>query len=108
VIAMYERLMLSKKGREAMRRATLRNSAWTVAAFGIAVAMTACGSSGSSNEPNGPAAPGPATPPGGPTLTQAQQQAQAQQQLLDQRTTDYGEAARTAKLKLNDALPTMA
>jgi hypothetical protein len=90
-----------------MRRGTLRNSAWTVAAFGIAVAVSACGSSESSNpnslgggttpgqnDPNNPNAQTPPTPE------------EQVQQILDARKTDYGEAARTAKLKLNDSLPT--
>lgn len=89
-----------------MRRGTLRTSAWTLAAFGIAVALSACGSSedpnsigGGGNGTNDPTAPGQTAEPS------AQEQIQ---QLLDQRKTDYGEALRTASLKLRDRLPDFA
>jgi hypothetical protein len=91
-----------------MRRGTLRNSAWTVAAFGIAVALMACGSSsddpnsigGNPNDPNNPNNPNgqnnqPKTPE------------EQVKQILDQRQYDYGEALRTASLKLRDELPTL-
>lgn len=97
-----------------MRRGTLlwsKNSAWTLAAFGIAVAVAACGSS-ENNDPNALGNPGSTNPgdpnaPGSPTATTPPTPAEQVQQILDQRVVDYGEAARTAKLKLNDELPTI-
>jgi len=102
----------SKKGRETMRRGTLRNSAWTLAAFGLAVALSACGSSedsgtlgggdttpGTSGTPGTPGAPGT---PGSPQTPEEQVK-----QILDARKADYGEALRTASLKLRDELPTL-
>jgi hypothetical protein len=87
-----------------MRRGTLRNSACTLAAFGIAVALAACGSS----ENNDPNAPGTGTGPAPTdTATTPPTPEEQVQQILDQRKFDYGEAARTAKLKLNDELPTL-
>jgi Protein of unknown function (DUF1588) len=90
-----------------MRRGTLRNSAWMVAAFGIAVSISACGSSEESPNSLGQnPAPGPTdpnNPNGNPTATPEEQV----KQILDARKTDFGEAARTAKLKLNDELPTL-
>lgn len=89
-----------------MRRSTL-----SLAAFGIAIALAACGSSegdpntignggttndgtGGPNDPNDPA---------------AQKTPEEQvKQILDARKTDYGEALRTASLKLRDKLPTLA
>lgn len=91
-----------------MRRGTLRNSAWMVAAFGVAVAMTACGSSdeGPNTLGQNNPAPGP-NDPSNPNATPPTPEEQVKQ-ILDSRKTDYGEAARTAKLKLNDELPTLA
>ncbi|MEO6573491.1 MAG: DUF1549 domain-containing protein, partial [Polyangiaceae bacterium] len=106
-----------------MRDRTLRNSAWKFAALGIAVAVSGCGNSGggltapenatgdgwnntNNNNPGGapgggtPGAPGAGTPgsPGSPTGNAS----------LDSRTVDYGEALRTASLKLVGDLPTLA
>lgn len=85
-----------------MRRGTLRTPAWTLAAFGIAVAAAACGSS---EDPNGTGDPSqdPTTNP-----TEEKTPAEQVQQILDQRKTDYGEALRTASLKLRDRLPDLA
>lgn len=100
------RSVTPKKGRETMRRGTLRTSASTVA---IALALVACGSSGSSDDPNAPGTNG--NPPGNPDPNAASNQPQTPQQqiqqILDSRKVDYGEAARAAKLKLTDTLPTM-
>jgi hypothetical protein len=69
--------------------------------------MAACGSS-EDGDPNQPAQVGDTTPgPGEATPEPPQTPAEQVQQILDQRKTDYGEAARTAKLKLNDELPTL-
>lgn len=90
-----------------MRLGTLRFSAFAVAAFGTAVALSACGSSedpntiGDPSNPNGPNGTGT-------TTTTPQTPAEQVKQILDARQLDYGEAARSAKLKLNDELPTLA
>lgn len=81
-----------------MRRGTMR----TLAALGIAIAAAACGSS---EDPNGGGGPG--TDPNNPTTTPKTPEEQVQQ-ILDQRKTDYGEALRTASLKLRDRLPDLA
>lgn len=93
-----------------MRRSTL-----SLAAFGIAVALaaSACGSSdedpnainngssGSSSTDDG------AGDPNDPNAVPKTPEEQVKQ-ILDARKTDYGEAARTASLKLRDKLPTLA
>jgi hypothetical protein len=91
-----------------MRRSTL-----SLAAFGIAIALAACGSSdedpnainngssGSSSTDDG--AGDPNDPNAAPKTPEEQVK-----QILDARKTDYGEAARTASLKLRDKLPTLA
>jgi hypothetical protein len=100
-------------------RGTLRTprilSATTLAAFGLIVgslASTACGSSGDPNTIGG-GTTDPGTNPA-PTATgtnaPATPQTPAEQvkQILDARKADYGEALRTASLKLRDTLPTLA
>ncbi len=89
-----------------MRRSTL-----SLAAFGIAIALAACGSSegdpntigngGTTNDGTGGNDPNdPANQPKTPE--------EQVKQILDARKTDYGEALRTASLKLRDRLPTLA
>ena len=90
----------------------LRNSASTLAAFGLAVALSACGSSEDPNTVNGGTDPGNPnnpgyTPPGSTTATPATPEEQVKQ-ILDARKADYSEALRTASLKLRDALPSLA
>lgn len=85
-----------------MRRGTLRTPAWTLAAFGIAVAAAACGSSEDPNS-NGGGTDDPTTTPTTPKTPEEQVQ-----QILDQRKTDFGEALRSASLKLRDRLPDLA
>src|SRR5947209_5084055 len=97
---------MSKKGRQTMR---LRNSASTLAAFGLAVALSGCGSSEDPNTVNNggdPSNPG-YTPPAGTATTPATPEEQVKQ-ILDARKADYGEALRTASLKLRDTLPSLA
>lgn len=94
-----------------MRRGTLRTPAWTLAAFGLAVALTnaACGS-GDPNTINGTGTgPGsnPTPNPSG-TATTPQTPEEQVKQILDARKADYGEALRTASLKLRDTLPSLA
>ena len=99
-----------KKGRETMRLGTLRTPAWTLAAFGLAVALSACGSSDDPNTVNGPVDPNnnPQNP-NNPTTPPVQQTPEEQiKQILDSRKADYGEALRTASLKLRDELPSLA
>jgi hypothetical protein len=82
-----------------------------LAAFGIALAIAACGSSeGDPNEVNngggttgGDNAPDPNDPNAVPKTPEEQVK-----QILDARKTDYGEALRSASLKLRDKLPTLA
>lgn len=93
-----------KKGRETMRRSTLRNSAWSVAAFGIAVALMACGSS--SDDPNANGNPNDPNP-NDPNQQQPQTPEEQVKKILDARQYDYGEALRTASLKLRDQLPSL-
>ena len=90
-----------------MRRSTLRTTALSGAAFAVIVSVTsalaACGSSSdSSGDPNG--GQGGASPSAS-TAAQPPTPEQQIQQILDQRKTDYGEALRTASLKLRDRLP---
>lgn len=86
-----------------MRRGALRACVWTLAL--TAIALPGCGSG--DDDPNGGRAnasssgdpnPNPQTP----TPSTPEQQVQ---KILDQRKTDYGEALRTASLKLRDRLP---
>jgi len=89
----------------------LRNSASTLAAFGLAVALSGCGSSEDPNTVNNggndPGNPG-YTPPGSGTATTPQTPEEQVRQILDARKADYGEALRTASLKLRDTLPSLA
>jgi hypothetical protein len=102
-------------------RGTLRTPStiggtWRLAAFGLIVgslASTACGSSEDPNSVNGSPTANPGTNPNNPAATgtaAAPPQTPAEQvkEILDARKTDYGEALRTASLKLRDALPTLA
>ena len=91
----------------------LRNSTWTLAAFGLAVALSGCGSSEDPNsvnnggtDPGNPGNPG-YVPPGGTATTPATPEEQVRQ-ILDARKADYSEALRTASLKLRDSLPSLA
>ena len=91
-----------------MRRGTLRTPAWTLAAFGLVVALSACGSSEDPNSVHGPGpAPAPTDPnnPNNPPPATPEEQVK---QILDARKADYGEALRSASLKLRDELPTLA
>jgi hypothetical protein len=84
-----------------------------LAAFGIAIALTAaCGSS--DEDPNaingssgGSGTDDGAGDPNDPNAVPKTPEEQVKQ-ILDARKTDYGEAARTASLKLRDKLPTLA
>jgi hypothetical protein len=96
---------MSKKGRETMRRGTLRTPSWSLAAFGLAVALAGCGSSEDPNSIGTPGSPSSTTDPNGSaTSTTPDDQVK---QILDERKTDYGEALRTASLKLRDQLPSL-
>ena len=90
-----------------MRLGTLRITALAVAAFGTAMAVSACGSSEDPNNPGGGTTPPGTTPGGGGTGTTPTTPAEQVKQILDARKLDYSEAARTAKLKLNDELPNL-
>ena len=87
-----------------MRRGTLRFSAWTLAAIGATFALSACGSADEGNDTNAPVGQEGA---GEETTTPPTPEEQVQQ-ILDSRKTDYGEALRTASLKLRDRLPDFA
>lgn len=85
----------------------------SLAAFGIAIALAACGSSeGDPNEINNGGGGGPSADDGAgdPNDPNAQPKTPEEQvkQILDARKTDYGEALRSASLKLRDKLPTLA
>lgn len=86
-----------------MRRITLRS----IAAMGIAVALTACGSDESQSPGNlpGPGATNTPNNPNAPTQTTPEEEIR---KILDARKVDYGEALRTASLKLVGELPTLA
>ena len=101
-----------------MRAHTLRflvgGSVWKVAALGMVVAVSACGSAGSSGPPGNGTGDGwnmgannnaPGGGPGGPTPTAPGTTGNV---TLDARKINYGEALRTASLKLVGALPTLA
>ena len=90
----------------------LRNSASTLAAFGLAVALSGCGSSEDPNTVNNggtgdPSNPGYTPPAGTGTATTPATPEEQVRQILDARKADYGEALRTASLKLRDKLPSM-
>lgn len=93
-----------------MRRGTLQTPAWSLMALGAAFALSACGSAedpntlGNQNGDNGNQTPGGQTGNDTEPPTPEEQV----QQILDARKTDYGEALRTASLKLRDELPTLA
>ncbi len=99
-----------KKGKGTMRLSLrAHNSAWTLAALiAVTVALPACGSE---DDPNGGrGSDGQNTPGGGNTPGGDQTPSTPEEEIrkiLDQRKTDYGEALRTASLKLADRLPTM-
>ena len=93
-----------KKG-GAMRSGALRMCTWTFAAFTVVVSP-ACGSG--DEDPNGGRSNSttPEVPEDKPTTpTTPEEQIQ---KILDQRKTDFGEALRTASLKLRDRLPDLA
>lgn len=88
-----------------MRRAERRTSAWTTAAF-VLLALPACGSSETPND--GRTTPKSEVTPSLDAGTTATTTPEEQiQKILDQRKVDYGEALRTASLKLRDRLPTL-
>ncbi len=95
-----------------MRRSQLRNPALLFAALPLCVAVYGCGSDNGSdqlasgqNDPNGTGV-GNGTGPGGTTKAPPTPEEEVKK-FLDQRKLDYGEALRTASLKLVGALPTM-
>jgi ABC-type glycerol-3-phosphate transport system substrate-binding protein len=97
-----------------MRGGILLKTALGMAAL---LALAACGGSdeggGSLNQggqdPNAPVNTDPGTTSGGsstPVKTPAQEQEEEVKKILDARKVDYGEALRTASLKLVSELPT--
>jgi hypothetical protein len=100
-----------KKGKPTMKPSTLRmnalSSAMLAALTSVMVGLPACGSG--SDDPNGGQAGtgGPGGSPAGQPSDSAPTTAEQIQKILDQRKTDYGEALRTASLKLRDRLPDM-
>jgi hypothetical protein len=92
-----------------MRRSTLRTPAWTLAGLGVAIALAACGSA---EDPNTVGNRGNDFDDGYVDPNDPSQQPQTPEeqvkQILDARKTDYGEALRTASLKLRDQLPSLA
>ena len=100
-----------KKGKGTMRRTGWPfHSAWTLAAFiAVTVAVPACGSA---EDPNGGRlddgangnTPGSNNPDGTGSASTPEEEIR---KILDQRKTDYGEALRTASLKLADRLPSL-
>ncbi len=106
-----------------MRARTLRNSAWKIAALGIAVAVTGCGNSGggltapenatgdgwnntNNNNPGG--APGGGAAGVGSPSAGGGAGGTSGNASLDSRVVNYGEALRSASLKLVGDLPTLA
>lgn len=87
-----------------MRRGPLRNTAWTLASIGVGLALSACGASEDPNSTSGPNGAQPAAQDGGAQAPSSEEQVR---QILDQRKTDYGEALRTASLKLRDEFPSL-
>ncbi len=94
---------------------TLRITAWTLAAAGLIVGLTACSSEGDPNQlgnpettlnPGDPFTPGPGGVPGGGAAGQTPEEGPPVQ--LEQRKRDYGESLRAASLKLVGELPTLA
>ncbi len=100
-----------KKGKGTMRRTGWPfHSAWTLAAFiAVTVAVPACGSA---EDPNGGRlddgangnTPGSNDSDGTGGASTPEEEIR---KILDQRKTDYGEALRTASLKLADRLPSL-
>lgn len=96
-----------KKGKATMQRGALRTCAWAMTL--TALALPGCGSG--DDDPNGGRpSPTPTTePPGSASQAPGASTPEEQvQKILDQRRTDYGEALRTASLKLRDRLPDLA
>ncbi|MCA9587811.1 MAG: DUF1549 domain-containing protein [Myxococcales bacterium] len=85
-----------------MRRSTLRS----VAAIGIGIALAACGSD-ESNGPGGITGPTGQNPQPDPNAPATQTPEEEIRKILDARKVDYGEALRTASLKLVGELPTL-
>lgn len=87
-----------------MRSGVLRSCAWLLALAAVAFPLPGCGSA--EDDPNSGRTNTPTKDPDQPTgqLTPEEQI----QKILDQRKTDYGEALRTASLKLRDRLPDFA
>ncbi len=99
-----------KKGKGTMRL-SLRasHSAWTLAALiAVTASLQACASeddpNGGRDGTNGENTPGSSGDPNQQTPSTPEEEIR---KILDQRKTDYGEALRTASLKLADRLPTM-
>jgi hypothetical protein len=84
-----------------MRRFALRVSAWILGASAF-ILLPACGDDG---DPNGGRVA--EAPPTDNTPAQTTPEEQVRK-ILDSRRTDYGEALRTASLKLRDRLPDLA
>jgi hypothetical protein len=92
----------------AMRRGA-RICAWTftyVGALSSVAVVGACG--GSDEDPNSGRATTPDPAPSGSAEAPQTTPEEQVRKILDQRRTDYGEALRTASLKLRDRLPDLA
>jgi hypothetical protein len=123
------------KGRKVMARSArnFASSAWSIAAFGVAAAITGCDSSsttllgtasgeakvvaattvgdagaGSAVVATSPGSGGVTPGTGGTTGNNGADPTASSNVNLDQRTVNYGEALRTASLKLLGDLPTLA
>lgn len=71
----------------------------------IVLALAGCGSS---DDPNGGKSTGSTSSSGDPTTAATTTPEEQVQKILDSRKTDYGEALRTASLKLRDRLPSLS
>ncbi len=83
-----------------MQRTLLKEASGHAAALALALGLSSCGSS--EDRADSPARPsGPVVADAGPSVEQKVTE------LLDQRKFDFGEALRTASLKLRDELPSL-
>ena len=102
----FERTRMMQKGGETMRRGTgAQRWTWMAALAATAVGSILLAACGGSDDPNDKSGSGTKA---GAAATLPPTTAEQIQKILDSRQTNYGEALRTASLKLRDRLPDLS